>query len=370
MMITTEHELKELVAKASQASAVALDTEFVWERTFYPALGLIQLAIGQECYFIDPLAIENMSSLGQLLANPAVTKILHDAQQDLTILKSATGALPVNIFDTRLAYGFCSPFSILSLSALLEKTFGISLEKTETRTNWLQRPLTDKQLEYGADDVKYLTEVMNLIISQSENQNSVEWLKDEMKRYDNPDLYIEIEPREFYRKIRGIDRLNRRQLSILRELTSWREVTARKLNRSRGHIIHNNSLLDLAYNSPLHVNDLKGINKLHYRAIEKYGEALINCIKTAIELPEDQQPAVTPKFFQRSELKKIMKAINRKAETINIDPAMICSNKELTTILLSTPEDNHLKPLFNGWRNEFMQDIYSNKEIKTILNKT
>ncbi|MCK4982020.1 MAG: hypothetical protein KAS17_03800, partial [Victivallaceae bacterium] len=107
MLITTEHELKSLVSKALRMPAVALDTEFVWERTFYPQLGLVQLGIEQECYLIDPVAIKDLSPLGELIAEPSVTKILHDAQQDLTILKAATGASPKNIFDTRLAYGFC-----------------------------------------------------------------------------------------------------------------------------------------------------------------------------------------------------------------------------------------------------------------------
>lgn len=366
-MISTAYELKELVAKASQASAVALDTEFVWERTFYPNLGLIQLAIGRECYFIDPLPIDDMSSLGDLLANPAVVKILHDAQQDLTILKHATGSCPVNSFDTRLAYGFCSPSASLSLAALLEKTHGIALAKTETRTNWLQRPLTAKQLEYGAADVKYLTEVMNYIIQQSEQQATADWLRDEMKRFDAPELYVEIKPDEFFRKIRGIDRMSRRQLAILRELTTWRELTARKLNRSRGHIIHNHSLVDLAYKAPRQINDLRAINKLHYNTIKKYGETLINCIATAIAIPENNQPTLTPQFPRHKALKLIITAIKNQAEAINIDPALICSNKELNTILNSSPEANQTKPLFNGWRNEFMQDLYRNREIAALL---
>jgi ribonuclease D len=367
MIITSKHELQELVDEASQAPAVALDTEFVWERTFYPNLGLIQLAIGRECYFIDPVAIADMSALGQLLANPDVIKILHDAQQDLTILKNATGAVPANIFDTRLAYGFCSDTSILSLAALLERTIGINLAKTETRTNWLQRPLSSKQLEYAADDVKYLTEVMNLIIGQAEKQQTAAWLKDEMKRYDVPELYLEIEPQEYFRKIGNTERLNGRQLSILRELSTWREKIARKLNRPRGHIIHNKTLIDLVYSAPLRIEALKGINQLHPKAIERYGKSLIHCIETAIAVPAHQQPTVMPKFSQRTAIKLIITAIKHKAKSINIDPALLCSNKELNNILNSTLGASHTQPLFNGWRNEFMQDLYRNREIAALL---
>jgi ribonuclease D len=194
MLIASEQKLKELVSKARQATAVGIDTEFVWERTFYSQLGLIQLAIGQDCYLIDPVAIKDLSQLGELISDPSVTKILHDAQQDLTILKAATGAVPKNIYDTRLAYGFCSDSSTLSLSALLEKTLGIKLPKTETRANWLMRPLTDKMFEYACDDVKYSTKLLNYIMDSAEKQNTASWLKEELKIYDNASLYTEIAP--------------------------------------------------------------------------------------------------------------------------------------------------------------------------------
>ena len=271
MLITTEHELEELITKALLAPAVGLDTEFVWERTFYPRLGLVQLAIEQECYLIDPVAIKDLSSLGKLISEPSVVKILHDAQQDLVILKAAAGAEPKNIFDTRLAYGFCSDSSILSLSALLEKTLDINLPKTETRANWLMRPLTDKMVEYACDDVKHLTELMNFIIDSAKKQNTATWLKEELKIYDCPSLYAEIAPDEYFRKIKGIDKLQSTNLAVLRELAAWREKTARQKDRPRGHIIDNNILLNLAYKCPGTLEDLKKINHLSPRNIKMNG---------------------------------------------------------------------------------------------------
>ncbi|MFA7183493.1 MAG: hypothetical protein WC082_01295, partial [Victivallales bacterium] len=238
MLITTGHELKKLMSKALREPAVAIDTEFLWEYTFYPRLGLVQLGIREECYLIDPVTIDDLSPLGELLAEKSVCKILHDAQQDLVILKAATGANPRNIFDTRLAYGFCSSSSVLSLSALLEETLGVKLPKTETRSDWLMRPLTDKMYDYACDDVKYLTELMNFIITKAEEQNTAEWLDEEMKKYDSALLYKEIGPQECFRKIKGIDQLKGRKLAVLRELAAWREKTARRKNRPRGHIIH------------------------------------------------------------------------------------------------------------------------------------
>lgn len=367
MLITTEQELNELMLTASQASAVALDTEFVWERTFYPALGLIQLAIGRDFYFIDPLAIKDLSALGKLLANPAVTKILHDAQQDLTILKTATGATPVNIFDSRLAYGFCCGASTLSLANLVEAVLGITLDKSATRTNWLQRPLSQEQLTYGADDVKYLTEVMNFILSQAEKNDTVAWLQEEMTLYNNPELYAEIEPFEYYKKIRNTDRLKSQQLAILRELASWREVVARSTDRPRGHIIHNNTLIDMAYRSPRSIKELKGINRLSPRAVNKYGQTLINCIEKANATPVAAQPLVAPKFARKSDAKLIINVIEAKAATLNLDPALLCTRKEINNILINSAEYAGKLRIFKGWRHEFMQDIYHNSEVGALM---
>ena len=319
MLIATDHELKDLITKAMSVPAVGLDTEFVWERTFYPRLGLIQLAIEQECYLIDPVAIEDLSPLGKLISEPSVIKILHDAQQDLMILQNATGAEPKNIFDTRLAYGFCSGSSILSLSALLERTLNISLPKTETRANWLMRPLTDKMVEYACDDVKYLTALMNFIVASAEKQNTAAWLKEELKIYDDPALYAEIAPDDYFRKIKGIDQLKGAKLAVLRELAAWREETARQRNRPRGHILHNNILLKLAYKCPATMDELNRISHLSPKNIKMYGEDLLECIKRGLNTPPELQPAPVLRPVRKKAAAKIYGMIEEKASELNID---------------------------------------------------
>jgi len=368
MLIKTEHELKELMSKALQASAVAIDTEFVWERTFYPQLGLVQLAIGQECYLIDPVAIEDLSSLGELISDSSVTKILHDAQQDLTILKTATGAKPKNIFDTRLAYGFCSDSSILSLSVLLEKTLNVCLPKTETRANWLMRPLTDKMFDYACDDVKYLTELMDFITNDAKKQNTDLWLKEELKIYDCSSLYNEINPQEYFRKIKGIDQLKGQKLAVLRELAAWREKVARRKNRPRGHIIHNNILIGLSYKCPRKIGDLKKIDRLSPKIIKMYGESLMKCVEKGMNIPVELQPTAISRLLKKKTARKIYEVISQKAMSFNIDPALVCSRKELTVLLDSQGNHDYKKSrISKGWRDEFMQNVYENTDIAALL---
>lgn len=368
MLITTEHELKELVSRALQSPAVGLDTEFVWERTFYPQLGLVQLAIGHECYLIDPVVIKDLSPLGELISNPSVVKILHDAQQDLTILKTATGAKPKNIFDTRLAYGFCSDSSILSLSTLLEKTLNVSLPKTETRANWLMRPLTDKMFEYACDDVKYLTDLMNFIMDSAKKQNTDSWLKEELKIYDCSSFYAEINPQEYFRKVKGTDQLKGKKLAVLRELSAWREKTARRKNRPRGHIIHNNILIGLSYRCPKTIEELKNIDRLSPKAINMYGESLIKCVEKGMNTSSELQPAAASRLLNKKAARNIYEVIQQKATAFNIDSALVCSRKELTILLDSQESSNYKKSrIFKGWRDEFMKYVYENTDIEALL---
>jgi ribonuclease D len=358
MLIKTEHELNKLVAKALCMPAVAIDTEFVWERTFYPNLGLVQLALERECYLIDPVCIKDLSELGRLLSEPSVCKILHDAQQDLTILKAATGVSPKNIFDTRLAYGFVGASSVLSLASLLEETLNIKLPKTETRANWVKRPLTDNMIEYACDDVKYLTELMHLIINKAEENNTISWLETEMKKFDSASLYAQIQPREYFRKLKGADNLKGRKLAVLRELAGWREKTARRKNRPRGHVIHNYSLIAMAYKCPKKINELKNIDRLSPNSIRKYGSSLINCIQKGLDTPKSLYPEQMEKLPRHRALNSTYKAIQTKAAELNIDPALVCSRKELNVFLNGFKDDSWKKSkLAKDWRKEFAKEI-------------
>ena len=176
-MITSQQQLQALIVRARATDTVAIDTEFVWERTYYPRLGLIQLALSDEdCFLIDPCALTDLSPLGELLADPAVVKIFHDAPQDLIILHQATGAVPQNIFDSRLAGGFAGLSAALSLGNLIKELLDIDLAKTGTHTNWLRRPLNPKQIDYAIDDVRYLQAARVLLLTRILNPTVAGWL--------------------------------------------------------------------------------------------------------------------------------------------------------------------------------------------------
>ncbi|MDR2849851.1 MAG: ribonuclease D, partial [Verrucomicrobiota bacterium] len=232
--VTTAAGLEAVAARLLESEAVAVDTEFFWERTYYPVLGLIQLATADGCWMIDTVALDDLRPLGPVLSSPAVIKLLHDAQQDLSILVRATGAAPRTVFDTRLAAGFAGLSSTGSLQALLRDALGIDLAKAETRSDWLRRPLSEGQLRYAAEDVVYLIRLRDTLLARCANDTVRAWLDEELAGLDEPALYGDRDPRLMYLRVKGGPRLAARPLAVLREAAAWRENEARQQDWPRG----------------------------------------------------------------------------------------------------------------------------------------
>lgn len=366
IFIQNEADLEKLVQQARKIDAVALDTEFVWERTYYPQLGLIQIALSNEdCYLIDPIAIKNLQSLGELLSDRGVIKILHDAPQDLAILQRATGAAPQNIFDTRLAAGFSNLPYTLSLGNLVKELLDIHLSKEETRTNWLQRPLSDKQTEYAQNDVRYLRAVRVVLLNRIIGPKIKSWLQEELNLLNNPASYSGPSDDERFRKIRGKSHLDRQGLALLKNLTTWREGVARKIDRPRGHVIKDTLLLEIARQKPVNVVDLKKTG-LSEKAVAKYGENIVAITQTSLEQKlascPDPHYSIRLSSKEKTGLEKLHKLIALKCELLGIDPGLLGNSSELKMLVktLNTRQTDDLKQLrqTDGWRKLFLEDFF------------
>ena len=359
-MIDTSDALKSLIGRAVQNKCVALDTEFVWERTYYPMLGVVQIGFSEkENFLIDVPAIDDLAPLGQLLADPTVAVVLHDAQQDLTILRRATGAYPRNVFDTRCAAGFAGLSSSTSLHDLLLQILGVELVNTETRTNWLHRPLSQRQVSYALDDVRYLLTPRQELLSRAQEFNRETWLREELAGYDNPDLYEEKDPRQQFLRLKGTGRFSARDLAVLRELTAWREEEARRRDRPRGHIVTDKALVDLARRKPQSLPALKPIQELFRRGIRLYGGTILERIAQglAVRAEECPQPFGRPRDKRpfRSRLRNALAYMKEKSVHCQIDPALVATRSEVEDLVLeghtAAPEHHRL---LRGWRREFL----------------
>ena len=238
-MINSAEGLDALVEKALLCDSVALDTEFVWEKTYYPILGLIQVGYPDGSVdLIDTVALKDLRPLGRLIKSPNTTKILHDALQDLVILNRATQAIPKAIFDTQKAAGFIGLSSTISLSDLLKNVLSVYIKKSETKSNWIARPLTDSQLQYAEEDVSNGVALMQALMRLAGEQNRSDWVLSEMHFYESDSHYQEPDPLIKPARVKrsggggGSGALNQGQKTMLRSLAAWRAAGSEKECRS------------------------------------------------------------------------------------------------------------------------------------------
>ncbi|MCP4385615.1 MAG: ribonuclease D, partial [Hyphomicrobiales bacterium] len=216
-----------------------------------------------------------LEPLGRLLSSRRVVKILHDAPQDLAILRRATGAFPRNIFDTRCAAGFAGLVSTISLGNLLDQLLDIQLTKSETRADWLRRPLTRRQVAYAEDDVRHLHRARVELEQRAVKSGVDRWLRQELTGLDDPALYEDRDPQLQFTRIKGTGRLSSRELAVLRELAAWREGAARQRDLPRGRVLADKALIHLAVVQPQSLRSLRGRGRVGDRTARRSGEAIL-----------------------------------------------------------------------------------------------
>lgn len=364
-MITRQTELETLIEQARTVDAVAMDTEFIWERTYYPRLGLIQLALSDEdCYLIDPCAIPDLSVLGDLLTDRNVVKIFHDAPQDLAILHHATNCIPKNIFDTRLAAGFAGLPSTLSLSNLIKELLDIDLPKTETRTDWLQRPLAAEQIIYALDDVRYLRAARVLLLNSIIGPEIKSWLQEELELFDNPKTYMGPDIEQRHIKIRGSGSLDKQALRVFKELVTWRESKAIELDRPRGHIITDKALLSIAKSQPKTAEELGTICAMKSKVFKRYSTTLLHCVAKGLKsTTECSQPLCKPIRLNKKDKtthERLNSLIQLKSQVQGLDPVLIGNSTELKLLvkILNKSCKSQLLRQMEGWRKIFLKDFF------------
>ncbi|NLG34977.1 MAG: ribonuclease D [Lentisphaerae bacterium] len=357
-MIHTPSALQDMADRVRGESCMALDTEFVWDRTYYARLGLVQVGLSDgTCYLMDPLALPDLGVLGAWLADERILKILHDSPQDLMILQRATGMAARSVFDTRMAAGFAGLESTLSLGRLLEELLGVHLEKAHTRADWTSRPLSPEELEYAADDVRYLPRAAGCLRERAQSAGTEAWLNEELAALNAESTYGEKPPEEAYLRIRAAASLSPRQRAVLRELASWREREARQRDLPRRWLIEDRDLMDMAMAMPGPQDALP----VSSRTIQRHEPALREAIRRGREVPDADCP---PPVFQaerdaasRKAVDSAMAGIQRHAAVRKIDPALVCSRTEMAMLLQGgggTGGEAHR--LRGGWRAAFLRE--------------
>ncbi|MBS12270.1 MAG: ribonuclease D [Gemmatimonadetes bacterium] len=356
-MINIPEELESVCGEAREAGLIGLDTEFVWERTYYPQLGVVQISIGEDrCYLVDTLALDDYRALAGVLESSDVVKILHDSPQDLTILKRLTGASPRNIFDTRIAAGFVGLRASLSLQDLTRFLLNLSLEKTETRTDWLKRPLSDKQVDYAINDVRYLPAMREKLLDRAAKNGRLAWMQQELGELDDATAYDPRDPEEQYTRVKGVGRLSDRDLGTLQSVTAWRERQAEKRDLPRRHVVSDEVLVAVAKIRPKTIGKLRQIRAVQPTVVDRYGHDLLKAVADGADrklkpLPKPSQS--TPHDDVRVEFG--LAFVRGRAIDEGVDPALIGSRSDVRDAVLNGSAEQPAR-LMSGWRREFVGD--------------
>lgn len=336
---------------------VALDTEFMRVDTFYPIAGLLQVSAGEGAYLIDPLRIDDWQPFAALLEAPNVVKVLHSCSEDLEVFLRLTGSLPAPLFDTQLAAGYLNLGFSMGYSRLVQALLDIELPKGETRSDWLQRPLSELQVRYAAEDVLHLVEVYRALMARLAPQK-VEWIiEDGAELVAN--LGREVAPEDAWREAKLAWKLSRQQQAVLRALCAWREREARARNQPRNRVLREHSLWPLARTQPDNLVALARIEDMHPKTVRQDGETLLKLIREAAALPPEQWPEALPEPLpvEASALLKKLRAVGqREGERLDIVPELMLRKKTLEALLKSGyPHGPYQLPdSLRGWRRELM----------------
>jgi ribonuclease D len=339
------------------APAVALDTEFVRERTFFPRLGLIQVADGEATYLLDPLAARDLAPLADLCRASGTLKVLHSASEDVEVFFRALGVVPAPLFDTQVAAGLLGIGVSLGYQRLVAALLGIELPKGETRTDWLARPLSEAQLAYAAEDVAFLLPLYERLRQELAALDRLEWAREDSAALLDTSR-LTVDPEAAYRRVRGAGRLDRRQLGALRALAAWRDGEARRRDLPRGFVLRDEALLALAARQPATAEDLRRVPSLDPQQAARDGAVWLELIRGAASLDAAELPPLPwrpPSSAAARELEGRLRAVVReRAAALALPPELLAPRRALDAVLrsaLGDPEPKLPREL-GGWREE------------------
>jgi len=348
--IDDAERLAEVGAQLGGEREVALDTEFMRDRTFYPKLCLVQLATPRAVYCIDPLALPDLAPLDALLADAGRRKIVHAARQDIEVLLTRCRELPVNIFDTQIAAALLGMPPQIGYGDLVKRELGVELEKAHARTDWAMRPLSSEQLEYAAEDVCHLPPLAAALRRDLEQRGRAQWFEYEMQRITDPALYRAV-PDDAWRRLKGLDALDARRVEVAKALARWREHRAMSRDRPRGWILADDALYDIVRSLPADMASLAAIRTVPRGVLEKCGVDLLATIAASAHLgAEAPRRRERPDPERERRLKSLSAIVRRVAEDVGISPEVLATRRDLQGLLNGRRDVEPLK----GWRREIV----------------
>lgn len=350
MYLSTSEELAAFCDRASTCKVLAIDTEFLREKTYYPKLCLVQVAAGDDIAAVDPLRVRDLSPLAALLEAPDVTKVFHACSQDLEVLLDGMGVACAPVFDTQLAAAFLGMRQQVSYGSLVEAYCGVHLPKAESLTDWSRRPLDPEQLAYAEDDVRYLPGIYERMLSELTRRDRLSWVGPEMAELCDVSR-VRRDPSEAYLRLRRSGSLTRRQLALAREVCAWRERAAAERDVPRKWVLSDEVVVEVCKRAPASLERLRRV-----RGTEQLSERDARGVLAAVERGRSCPPEECP---------RVVKHLRPSPETEGVIDLMyavlrlISERSDVATQLIATRDDlleflqnRGSSRLASGWRRE------------------
>lgn len=342
--------LAALCAKLAGSEWLAIDTEFIREKTYYPRLCLIQVCNGEVAACVDPLALDSLEPLLDILYDGAVLKVLHAARQDLEIFLHDFGHLPMPVFDTQPAAALLGHGDQIGYANLVKLLLDVELPKDQSRTDWSQRPLDEQQLRYALDDVVYLGALYLQMRGRLFDRERLQWLAADFAPLADPATYFPA-PEAMWERVKGKQLLRGRQLAVLQQLAAWREREARARDLPRKWILKDDVLVELSRRMPRDAAGLAKIRGLEPGQIRREGDTLLGLIAAGAALPQAQWPGeqARPRPLsnqQEATVDLLNAALRLVADRHQLSPQAIATRKDLERLVRGDSDC----ALCEGWR--------------------
>lgn len=350
MYVRDDEGLRALVESMRGADVIAVDTEFMRERTYYARLCLIQVATDDVAAIVDPLEGLDLEPLFALFRDPAITKVFHAGSQDLEILVRLMGEAPAPVFDTQVAATLAGLPAQVGYQPLIKSLLGVDLAKAHTFTDWAKRPLSAEQIQYALDDVVYMPKAYRLLQQQLAAAGRLGWLADDFERMADPATYAVI-PEEQYRRVKRASSLDRRSLAVLREVAAWREVEAQTRDVPKRWLVSDESLLELARRAPESAAMFGGVRGLNEQVVRRSGEAILAAVRRGKAAPDDELPRFEKRKRPEGELDELADAMSAlvrvRAKQHGVAPTLLATRDDLERFAGGEREASALSV---GWR--------------------
>ncbi|MGV8082941.1 MAG: ribonuclease D [Coriobacteriia bacterium] len=352
--VTDVDELKALVQELRVAPAIGVDTEFLRERTYFARLCLVQLASDEVAAIVDPLAISDLSPLWDLMVDPGVLKLFHSGTQDLDIFCRLSGQATTPVFDTQLAATLAGFQQQVGYGALVKEMLGVSLDKSDTYTDWSRRPLSDTQVEYALNDVRYLPELHRRLSATLTREGRLGWLASDFRNLEDESSY-RVDPYEQWRRVKRVASLNRRQLAVAREVAAWRELEAQRRDVPKRWIIGDESVVEIARRMPKTAQELQAIRGVAEKIGANAIEGVLESVKRGLETPEPEMPTLKKR-------RKLVRDVDGAVDLMVAVVRLRARERGVAMPLLASRDDLELlaagereaSPLLQGWRKEMV----------------